>query len=98
MFAGGLNVKKMDRRVSIFKQNKHAGKLNIVMTFLVIVYRWLMFKKYWQCSSFVSFKDTIFKYLCVFSYFFIFASRHMVLGMDVSLFLLKTIGSLPKLS
>ena len=29
----------MDRRVSIFKQNKHAGKLNIVMAFMVIVYR-----------------------------------------------------------
>lgn len=52
----------MDRRVSIFKQNKHAGKLNIVMTFLVIVY------------------------------------RHMVLGMDVSLFLLKTIGEYIRLA
>ena len=32
----------MDRRVSIFKQNKHAGKLNIVMAFMVIVYRYLV--------------------------------------------------------
>ena len=35
------------------------------------------FRKYWQCI--------IFYYICIFD-------RHMVLGMDVSLFLLKTIG------
>ena len=66
----------MDRRVSIFKQNKHAGKLNIVMTFLVIVYR-LIFKKVLEIIYIIQ--------------------RHMVLGMDVSLFLLKTIGWVPEL-
>ena len=43
--------KKMDRRVSIFKQNKHAGKLNIVMTFLVIIYRYRRFQKRIQISE-----------------------------------------------
>ena len=41
----------MDRRVSIFKQNKHAGKLNIVMTFLVIIYRHRRFQKRIQISE-----------------------------------------------
>ena len=44
-------AKKMDRRVSIFKQNKHAGKLNIVMTFLVIIYRYRRFQKRIQISE-----------------------------------------------
>ena len=47
-FFQGYNGKKMDRRVSIFKQNKHAGKLNIVMSFLVFVYRLISKKVFFQ--------------------------------------------------